>query len=468
MDDSLSSSPSPARPVTLAYKRPTGTVVRRRTAAKQMSPGARKAFYDGSSKYTPSVRLSENSGGFSSSSSVAGDESNCDETPKSVPHRVKRRKRRKRPTTSSDENFDPERAALIDKVVEIEVALLSLQDDPNEGFARLQELAVSDKGLINDDLRRRVWPKLLNIDLIESELLPSQAEVEAHKDYNQVVLDVNRSLKRFPPGIAEEERPMLQDQLTRLIIRVLAKHPELHYYQGYHDVAITFLLVVGEQLGYHIVEKLSVGPWLREFMLPTMDRTNYLLHYMYPILHRECPELFEFLEQSEVGTIFALPWLITWFGHVLPHYVDVVRLYDFFMAQPPLMPIYLAAAIVLHKKDDVLSGDCDMASVHSQLARIPVDAPFEKLLLVSLDLYKRYPPPDLKADVDARVARLQDELVERRKRVINKYKLQPKPVPSSATNISGWTVGKVVLIAAPVVIGVLLWKYFHHSSHQGF
>jgi len=35
---------------------------------------------------------------------------------------------------------------------------------------------------------------------------------------------------------------------------------------------------------------------------------------------------------------------------VLPNYSDVVRLYDFFMAQPPLMPVYLAAAIVLYKK----------------------------------------------------------------------------------------------------------------------
>jgi hypothetical protein len=75
-----------------------------------------------------------------------------------------------------------------------------------------------------------------------------------------------------------------QDQLTRLIIRVLAKHPDLHYYQGYHDVAITFLLVVGEQLGFQIVEKLSVGAWLREFMLPTMDRTNHLLQFIYPIV----------------------------------------------------------------------------------------------------------------------------------------------------------------------------------------
>ena len=90
-------------------------------------------------------------------------------------------------------------------------------------------------------------------------------------------------MKRFPPGISEEERPDLQDQLTRLIVRVLTKHSDLHYYQGYHDVAITFLLVVGEQLGFHIVEKLS-SKQLRDFMAPTMEKTTFLLHFMYPIV----------------------------------------------------------------------------------------------------------------------------------------------------------------------------------------
>jgi hypothetical protein len=101
--------------------------------------------------------------------------------------------------------------------------------------------------------------------------------------YLQVVMDVNRSLKRFPPGIAEDDRPGLQDQLTRLIVRVLLRHPGLHYYQGYHDVAITFLLVVGEVYGYHIMQRLSISH-LKEFMAPTMDRTTYLLNYMYPLV----------------------------------------------------------------------------------------------------------------------------------------------------------------------------------------
>ena len=180
-----------------------------------------------------------------------------------------------------------------------------------------------------------------------------------------VVLDVNRSLKRFPPGIEEEERPALQEQLTRLIVRVLIAQPGLHYYQGYHDVAITFLLVVGETVGYQIMERLSVTH-LRQFMTPSMENTMGLLQLMYPIIRRSSPELHQHLVKSELGTIFALPWLITWFGHVLPNYSDVVRLYDFFLAGPPLMPVYLATAIVLHREKEILNAGEHFVCFHSK------------------------------------------------------------------------------------------------------
>ena len=182
---------------------------------------------------------------------------------------------------------------------------------------------------------------------------------------SSVVLDVNRSLKRFPPGIDEADRPQLQDQLTRLIVRVLVAQPGLHYYQGYHDVAITFLLVVGETVGYQIMERLSVTH-LRQFMTPSMENTMGLLQLMYPIIRRSSPELHQHLVKSELGTIFALPWLITWFGHVLPNYSDVVRLYDFFLAGPPLMPVYLATAIVLHREKEILNAGKHFVCFHSK------------------------------------------------------------------------------------------------------
>lgn len=135
-------------------------------------------------------------------------------------------------------------------------------------------------------------------------------------------------------------------------------------------------------------------------MDPTMDNTKHILNYLMPIIERVNPEVYDFMQQwvyapscllcmfvlkhngltdpvcslcnmwkndercslftwvvydkhvyflsrAEVGTIFALSWLITWFGHVLSDFRHVVRLYDFFLACHPLMPIYFAAVVRL-------------------------------------------------------------------------------------------------------------------------
>ena len=68
----------------------------------------------------------------------------------------------------------------------------------------------------------------------------------------------------------------------------------------------------------------------------------------------EDPELHEFLIESDVGTIFALSWLITWYGHVISEHKYVVRLFDFFVATHPLMPLYIAAAMGKPNTSDAL------------------------------------------------------------------------------------------------------------------
>lgn len=59
----------------------------------------------------------------------------------------------------------------------------------------LRKLALSAGGLVDDELRRKVWPKLAKADVIETSPRPDQAEMEKHPFYQQVILDVNRSLK---------------------------------------------------------------------------------------------------------------------------------------------------------------------------------------------------------------------------------------------------------------------------------
>lgn len=192
----------------------------------------------------------------------------------------------------------------------------------------------------------------------------------------------------------DEQREGLQEELIDIILWVLVRNPQLHYYQGYHDIVVTFLLVLGERLATALVEKLSTHH-LRDFMDPTMDNTKHILNYLMPIIERVNPEVYDFMQQAEVGTIFALSWLITWFGHVLSDFRHVVRLYDFFLACHPLMPIYFAAVIVLHREEEVLDCECDMAMMHHLLSRIPEDLPYETLISRAGDLFVQFPPSEL-------------------------------------------------------------------------
>ncbi|KAK5611642.1 hypothetical protein CRENBAI_013247 [Crenichthys baileyi] len=275
----------------------------------------------------------------------------------------------------------------------------ALNVDPVD-VATLRRMAISEGGLLTDEIRCQVWPRLLNIPphLLDQE--PEKVERDNNKDYNQVLLDVQRSLRRFPPGMPDEQREGLQEELIDIILRVLQRNPQLHYYQGYHDIVVTFLLVVGERLATVLVEKLSTHH-LRDFMDPTMDNTKHILNYLMPIIERVNPEVQDFMQQAEVGTVFALSWLITWFGHVLSDFRHVVRLYDFFLACHPLMPIYFAAVIVLHREEEVLDCECDMAMVHHLLSQIPQDLPYETLISRAGDLFVQFPPSELAREAAA-------------------------------------------------------------------
>uniref|UniRef100_A0A3Q3AQH0 TBC1 domain family, member 20 n=1 Tax=Kryptolebias marmoratus TaxID=37003 RepID=A0A3Q3AQH0_KRYMA len=260
----------------------------------------------------------------------------------------------------------------------------ALSVDPVD-VATLRRMAISEGGLLTDEIRCQVWPRLLNVppNLLDQE--PEKVEREDNKDYNQVLLDVQRSLRRFPPGMPDEQREGLQEELIDIILRVLKRNPQLHYYQGYHDIVVTFLLVVGERLATVLVEKLSTHHLSAFRHLRVFFYNNFIV-----IIFR-----------AEVGTVFALSWLITWFGHVLSDFRHVVRLYDFFLACHPLMPIYFAAVIVLYREEEVLECECDMAMVHHLLSQIPQDLPYETLISRAGDLFVQFPPSELAREAAA-------------------------------------------------------------------
>lgn len=256
----------------------------------------------------------------------------------------------------------------------------------------LRKLSISYGGLINSDLRSKVWPHLLGVADVKFEI-DQEFEHSEHESHGQVKLDVDRCLGSFPDWIEKSQRPHMQDELLKMIVEVLGRQPVLNYYQGYHDVAITFLFVCGREQGLPALERLSTHH-LRDFMDPTMDKTSHILNYLRPILERLNPALVDFIVAAEVEMSFAISWLITWYSHVLRDQDKIQRLYDFFLACHPLMPIYFAAHIVSANADKIMAVECEMPYVYQKLLHSALDPnlPLEELISKSSSFYIQFPP----------------------------------------------------------------------------
>ena len=129
-----------------------------------------------------------------------------------------------------------------------------------------------------------------------------------------------------------------------------------------------------------------------------------------------------------------------------------------------LMPVYFAAALVLFRETEILMNcDCDMASIHSLLSRIPVNLPFEKLIQDSLYLYAEYPPLQIENDVKLRVKKLNEE-IKRNQREIQTLKNKARKNNNSSFFNSFYDVTKVIFVTAvPVVVGVFIFKFYSNN-----
>jgi hypothetical protein len=218
--------------------------------------------------------------------------------------------------------------------------------------------------------------------------------------WDQVTKDVDRSLWKQVPE--EVERLVARDKLHRMICAVIcttedAEQKPLHYFQGYHDIASVFLLTCGEELGFSLLRRLSTS-YLRDQMQERLDYMMGLLKLLFPLVKSIDGNIARFLAKSQVQPYAALPWVMTWYSHVLENQLLSERLFDLFLASPSWMPLYLAAALVVYMSAHGLySCPCEFSEVHTFVSKFcsRTDLPWESLIKDSLQYYELFPPSHL-------------------------------------------------------------------------
>lgn len=167
----------------------------------------------------------------------------------------------------------------------------------------------------------------------------------------------------------------------------------LCYFQGYHDIAQVLLLVLGTQLARPAFSRVSLLR-IRDYMLPSLYPALKHLHLIPAILEVTDTRVRRHLAGTQ--PYFALAAALTLYAHDIEEYQDIVRLYDFLLAHEPVVAIYLFAAIILGRKDELLDIPIDEPEMlHFTLSKMPQPLDLEGLISATLDLYQNHPPESL-------------------------------------------------------------------------
>ena len=86
--------------------------------------------------------------------------------------------------------------------------------------------------------------------------------------------------------------------------------------------------------------------------------------------------------------------------------------------------------------------------MHGLLARIPVNLPFESLLVSCQQLYEKFPPYTVEKEAVLDLARQKEERERERGRVV-------KAVPVKTYR---HVLARIVIYSAPVLLGVVVWR----------
>ena len=251
------------------------------------------------------------------------------------------------------------------------------------------------------------WAVLLGVDL--NALAPldvaSAASDSVHRDKSTVDKDVARSLWRFADGRTRKRRRAC---LRRVLNATF--DDDVCYYQGFHDVAEVVLGVCGFERP-HVAVALCRALARTRFADATrasFEAVALSLRLVVPLvfagdaalgaaLFAGPDESWELLREP----LWALSWVITWFAHDVEDGGALLDLWDRLLAGSalePCYPLYVAAALVLERRGELLDAAAaadHAAPLHAALARLSrTPADWRAVAGRASALLKATPPPD--------------------------------------------------------------------------
>lgn len=189
-----------------------------------------------------------------------------------------------------------------------------------------------------------------------------------YPDRNQVELDLVRSFVHFE-GISRKVLSKYRKKLQHVMDYVFYHQKHLHYYQGFHDICSILVLILDDSSACVAAERLALYH-LNDFMKSSMDSVLPYLNYVYVLLSKIDPDIYQSIIKTGTPPYFSLSWLLTWFSHDIKNLNHVYYLFDVILKQNPMFPLFLIVSMIHMNRQSLLAMDAT-DDLYQQLSKLP-------------------------------------------------------------------------------------------------
>ncbi|PAV82542.1 hypothetical protein WR25_26681 isoform B [Diploscapter pachys] len=236
-------------------------------------------------------------------------------------------------------------------------------------------------------LRSRVWPSLLKIrpsDTLDYDKLDTESE---HVADRQLALDIPRC-HQYDDLMCS---PSAHDRLKRLVKAWLLTHPQYVYWQGCDSLAAPFMILNFENLALgHACMTAFIKKYLHNFFLKDNSAIihEYLTVFAHLLAYVDAELLTHLSEMDFIPELYAIPWFLTCFAHVLPLH-KLFHLWDVLLLHDSSFPIFVGLAIMRQLRPSLITATFNDAIL--LFSDLP-DLSLSRVVADSLHFYSKVPP----------------------------------------------------------------------------
>lgn len=176
-----------------------------------------------------------------------------------------------------------------------------------------------------------------------------------------------------------QEQKILFNVITAVLRTEAAPSPHFeddryHYFSGLQD--ITALLIINLEspsLTTMVLNRLAEGHLRDSMRSDRLIVETAIAHMFMPLLELVDSGLYDHLHAAGIVLpAFARRWITCWFSQDVPNVQTASRIMDVLMASHPLMPMYMAVAILTVNRSRIFDAEHQLSVLYSTMLNLPM------------------------------------------------------------------------------------------------